>query len=147
MHAEGQLINGLSKMIDKAHAPSLVFAFETHLAETEDHVERLKEAFSLPGVDATPKACKGMAGLLEQGNEVLEAPGVEPRNPRARRRSDAGRAHAAVKIRPGGRRRPLACHLHTMLTAQPSDDLVLAAGLLRSIRHPNANGGVNELFG
>jgi Mn-containing catalase len=72
MDAEGQLIKGLPKMIKGANAPVLTFAFEKHLSETEDQVERLKEAFSLLGVEAKPKPCKGMAGLLEEGNEVLK---------------------------------------------------------------------------
>jgi Mn-containing catalase len=72
LHAEGQLLKGLPKMIAAANAPVLSFAFEKHLTETEDHVERLKEVFSLLGEDAKGKACKGMAGLLEEGDEVIE---------------------------------------------------------------------------
>jgi Mn-containing catalase len=47
-------------------------AFETHLEETKRQVERLKKSFSLLGVPAKPKPCKGMAGLLEEGQEVME---------------------------------------------------------------------------
>ena len=72
LHAEGQLLKALPKMIGGANAPVLTFAFEKHLAETEDQVGRLNEAFSLLGVDAKPKPCKGMAGLLAEGNEVME---------------------------------------------------------------------------
>jgi Mn-containing catalase len=35
-------------------------------------VERLKEVFTLVGADAKPKLCKGMAGLLEEGEEAIE---------------------------------------------------------------------------
>ena len=35
-------------------------------------MERLKEVFALLGDAAKPKPCKGMAGLLEEGNEVIE---------------------------------------------------------------------------
>jgi Mn-containing catalase len=72
LHAEGQLLKGLPKMIEGANAAVLTFAFEKHLSETEDQVVRLKEAFSLLGLDAKPKACKGMAGLLEEGDEVMD---------------------------------------------------------------------------
>ena len=34
-------------------------------------VEPLKEVFALLEVTATPKPCKGMAGLLEEGNDVI----------------------------------------------------------------------------
>jgi Mn-containing catalase len=72
LHAEGQLLKGLPKMIAASRAPVLKFAFEKHLSETEDQVERLKEAFGLLEVTAKPKPCKGMAGLLEEGDEVVE---------------------------------------------------------------------------
>ncbi|HMJ85004.1 MAG TPA: DUF892 family protein [Vicinamibacterales bacterium] len=72
LHAEGQLLKGLPKMIEGANASVLAFAFEKHLAETEDQVQRLNEAFSLLDVEAKPKPCKGMAGLLAEGVEVME---------------------------------------------------------------------------
>ena len=72
LHAEGQLLKALPKMIAASRAPVLRFAFEKHLAETEDQVERLKEVFTLLGADAKPKPCKGMAGLVEEGSEVIE---------------------------------------------------------------------------
>jgi Mn-containing catalase len=72
LHAEGQLLKALPKMIAGANAPVLTLAFEKHLSETEDQVERLKEAFSLLSVEAKPKPCKGMAGLLAEGDEVME---------------------------------------------------------------------------
>ena len=50
----------------------LRFAFEKHLSETEDQVERLKEAFTLLDATAKSKPCKGMTGLLEEGGEVIE---------------------------------------------------------------------------
>ena len=72
LHAEGQLIKALPKMIEGANAPVLTFAFQKHLSETEDQVGRLKEAFSLLGAEPKPKPCKGMAGLLAEGDEVIE---------------------------------------------------------------------------
>jgi len=70
-HAEGQLLKGLPKMSKASRAPVLKFAFEKHLSETEDQVERLTEAFELLAADAKAKPCKGMAGLLEEGEEVI----------------------------------------------------------------------------
>jgi Mn-containing catalase len=46
--------------------------FETHLSETEEQIERLNECFSLLGETARPKPCKGMAGLVDEGQEVME---------------------------------------------------------------------------
>jgi Mn-containing catalase len=47
-------------------------AFENHLEETKEQVERLKECFTLLGAQPKAKHCKGMAGLLEEGAEVIE---------------------------------------------------------------------------
>ena len=72
LSAEGQLIKALPRIAKAARAESLRFALQHHLEETQDHVERLKEAFGMMGVTARAKACKGMAGLLEEGDEVIE---------------------------------------------------------------------------
>src|SRR4051794_38506301 len=72
LHAEGQLVKGLPKMAEAAHSDALKEAFDMHLEETRGHVERLKEVFALLGVPAKGKACKGMQGLLEEGQEVID---------------------------------------------------------------------------
>jgi len=59
-------------MMNAAKAQSLKFAFEHHLEETKEQVERLKEVFALVGEAAKGKPCKGMAGLIEEGAEVIE---------------------------------------------------------------------------
>ena len=76
LHAENQLVKALPKMAKAARAESLKFAFEQHLEETKAQVERLKEAFALVGEEAKAQPCKGMAGLIEEGEEVI-ADGAE----------------------------------------------------------------------
>ncbi len=71
LHAEGQLVKALPKMVEAAHDDALKFAFATHLDETQEQVARLKEVFNLLGAQAKGKVCKGMAGLLEEGDEVI----------------------------------------------------------------------------
>lgn len=71
LHAEGQLVKALPKMVKAARSESLKLAFEQHLEETKEHVERLKEVFSLLGEEAKGKPCKGMEGLLNEGNDVM----------------------------------------------------------------------------
>jgi len=41
------------------------------LRETEVQVERLNESLSILGAPARAKPCKGMAGLVEEGDEVM----------------------------------------------------------------------------
>ncbi|RPI53008.1 MAG: DUF892 family protein [Acidobacteria bacterium] len=72
LNAEGQLVKALPKIAKAARSEGLRLAFENHLEETRMQVERLKEAFGLVGEPAKPKTCKGMAGLLEEGDEVIE---------------------------------------------------------------------------
>jgi len=72
LHAESQLVNALPKMVEAAHHPKLKEAFEKHLVQTENQVERLKKAFELLGEEAEPKPCKAMMGLVEEGQETIE---------------------------------------------------------------------------
>jgi Mn-containing catalase len=72
LHAEKQLLKALPKMAKAARFDRLRELFEVHLAETEQQVERINECFSLLGVNARAKACKGMMGLVEEGQEVMD---------------------------------------------------------------------------
>jgi Mn-containing catalase len=71
LHAEGQLVKALPKMAKAANDPKLKQAFEKHLEETKGQVERLKQAFELLGAKAKAKPCKGMQGLVEEGQETI----------------------------------------------------------------------------
>ena len=72
LDAEGQLVKAIPKMLKAARADSLKFALENHLEETKAQVERLKEAFALCGEQARAKPCKGMSGLIQEGQEVMD---------------------------------------------------------------------------
>jgi Mn-containing catalase len=72
LNAEGQLVKALPKLVEAANAEALRFCFETHLAQTKDQVDRLREVFGLMGATAEGRVCKGMAGLIDEGNEVIE---------------------------------------------------------------------------
>ena len=71
LSAEGQLVKAIPKLTKAASAARLKFALENHLEETKAQVERLKECFTLLGAQSKAKLCKGMAGLLEEGDEVI----------------------------------------------------------------------------
>lgn len=72
LHAEGQLLKALPKMAEGARSQELKNAFEEHLEQTETQVSRLEEVFGLLGQTAKPKPCKGMAGLITEGQELIE---------------------------------------------------------------------------
>jgi Mn-containing catalase len=71
LNAENQIVAALPKMIEAAHAPKLKESFEKHLVQTREHVERLKQSFELLGESAQSQPCKGMKGLLEEGEEII----------------------------------------------------------------------------
>ena len=70
--AEKQLTKALPKMAKACRFDQLRELFELHLEETEHQIERINECFSLLGVSARAKPCKGMMGLVEEGREVME---------------------------------------------------------------------------
>jgi Mn-containing catalase len=72
LHAETQLTGALPKMAEAAHNPKLKEAFEKHLVQTENHVARLQQAFSILGEKAQPKPCKAMMGLVQEGEETIK---------------------------------------------------------------------------
>jgi Mn-containing catalase len=72
LHAENQLVAALPKMANAARSPKLKEAFQKHLAQTEVHVDRLKQVFELLGEKAEPKPCKAMLGLIQEGQEKID---------------------------------------------------------------------------
>lgn len=72
LHAETQVLKALPKMEKAAHSNELKLAFQRHLQETQEQVERLKQSFEILGVKAQAKPCKGMQGLIEEGQEMIE---------------------------------------------------------------------------
>lgn len=71
LHAEKQLVKALPKMAKAARSIQLQNLLQSHLAETQGQVERLNESLRLLGSQARAKPCKGMAGLVEEGDEVM----------------------------------------------------------------------------
>lgn len=70
--AEKQITRALPKMAKAATSNELRNAFQTHLEETRDQIERLEQVFKIVGQRASAKTCKGMKGLLEEGEEVMK---------------------------------------------------------------------------
>lgn len=69
--AEKQITKALPKMIKKAGADELRAAFEEHLQQTEQQIERLEEVFEQLGMPARGKKCIGMQNLLKEGAEMM----------------------------------------------------------------------------
>ena len=69
--AENQILKALPKMIGKTTHPELKSALQEHQKITEKQVERLEMIFSELGERPGGHKCKGMEGLLEEGEEAL----------------------------------------------------------------------------
>ena len=74
-HAEKQLVRALPRMAKAASSPDLRRAFTDHLKETQGQVQRLERVFKELGQTPRAKKCEGMAGLVEEGKEILEEDG------------------------------------------------------------------------
>ena len=70
--AEQQLIKALPKMAKAATSDELRQGFEEHLEQTKGHARRLEQIFKSMGETAKGKKCKGMAGLVSEGSEMLK---------------------------------------------------------------------------
>ena len=51
-YAEKQIVQALPEMIEKATDAGLKRGFETHLAETKNHIKRVEQVFKMHGVEA-----------------------------------------------------------------------------------------------
>ena len=71
--AENQLVKALPKMAKGTSSPELKELFTEHLEQTKGHVDRLKQVFEQLGEKPTGELCKGMEGLVKEGQEQLES--------------------------------------------------------------------------
>ena len=69
--AEKALTKAIPKMVKKATAEDLIEALDNHLTETQEHVQRLEEVFSLIGKEPQAKKCEAMAGLVKEAEEIM----------------------------------------------------------------------------
>ena len=72
LHGERQLLKALPKMAKASTSPDLRQALQNHLAETEEHVARLEQAFDLLNETAKTKVCAGLQGIIEEGSDVIK---------------------------------------------------------------------------
>ncbi len=73
--AEDQITEALPKMIEAAHYPQLKNALQDHLNVTRKQIERLDQVFNILGEDASGQTCKGMKGVIKEGDEIISQGG------------------------------------------------------------------------
>jgi len=75
--AEKQILKALPKIVKATTDEDLRVALSGHFEETKGQVERLVQAFESLDLKPKGKHCAGMAGILEEGKDLLEADGDE----------------------------------------------------------------------
>ena len=90
-YAEKQILKALPKMARKADSEELREAFESHRAETEEHVATLEKVFESLDLKARGVTCEAIDGILEEGKEIM----TEATEPDTR---DAGMIAAAQAV-------------------------------------------------
>lgn len=72
LDAEKQITRSLPKMARKVTSEELRAGLEAHLRQTEEQIERLNQVFELLGEPARGKRCRGMQGIIEEGQEHMQ---------------------------------------------------------------------------
>lgn len=70
--AEKQLTHALPKLARAASTQKLQNAFEEHLEQTKEHVERIEEVGKMLDMEVTGHTCEAMKGLVKEGEELLK---------------------------------------------------------------------------
>lgn len=78
LHAEKQIAKSLPTMAKATQTEQLAALFVQHLQETEAQIERLNECLKLLEAPSRATPCKGMAGLLEEGDAIIDKHAKNP---------------------------------------------------------------------
>lgn len=70
--AENRLVKALPKLARAANLDELRSGFETHLAQTKEHVERLKQIMTNMDEKPSGKKCAGMIGIIQEGDDIMD---------------------------------------------------------------------------
>ena len=73
LNAEQQLVEALPQMAERASSRELRTAIRSHLSETRQHVKRVTQTLKQLGEKASGQTCEAMEGLLEEGQELMDA--------------------------------------------------------------------------
>jgi ferritin-like metal-binding protein YciE len=68
---EKQITKALPKLIEKANNPELKDALQEHFDVTKEQINRLDQIFRMLGEKASGETCKGMKGVLAEGDSVV----------------------------------------------------------------------------
>ena len=70
--AEKQITKALPKMAKAASSSQLRSAFEQHLEQSKNHLERLEQIFEDLDESPSGESCDGMEGLIAEGSDIID---------------------------------------------------------------------------
>jgi ferritin-like metal-binding protein YciE len=70
--AEKKILAALPKMAKAVQSEDLAGAFDKHVGETEEQVERLEKVFELLDQAPRGKNCPAIVGIIEEGQEIMK---------------------------------------------------------------------------
>jgi ferritin-like metal-binding protein YciE len=73
--AENQITDALPKLIDASKSTELKSALQEHLQVTKQQISRLDRIFQILNEKPTGETCKGMKGVIKEGDEIVSAGG------------------------------------------------------------------------
>lgn len=73
--AEKQITEALPKLINAATNPELKSGLQEHLEVTKTQISRLEQIFQSLNEKPTGETCKGMKGVIKEGDEIVSAGG------------------------------------------------------------------------
>jgi len=74
-NAEQQVMQAMPKMIDAASDTKLRDKLQRHMMETEKQIRRLDDIFDMLDMEPEAEVCEGMAGIIRDGEKVIQAKG------------------------------------------------------------------------
>lgn len=72
LSSENQIIETLPQLIKLASSSDLKDALKNHLEETKNQVRRIDKIFKILNMAPSEKFCKGMAGILKEGHDMVQ---------------------------------------------------------------------------
>jgi ferritin-like metal-binding protein YciE len=73
--AENQITGALPKLIDAANNSELKNVLQEHLDVTKKQIGRLEQIFQSLNEKPSGETCKGMKGVIKEGDEIISAGG------------------------------------------------------------------------
>lgn len=71
-YAERQIVKALPEMMEKASDTQLKQAFQSHLSETERHVQMDEQVFRMLGHEPKGATCPAIDGIIDEAEEIAD---------------------------------------------------------------------------